>query len=429
MTIVKEIDKLRIFSYEIVKVIILYCLGCIVSSVIVAIIKTLVYIVCDLSEKIIEKLEKIVIGENSEKSLKYGCGVLWFLKFEADVEFFVDWIKYDIVKTYTVVSSGYSETKTSLYWAEKLSLDNFIQWINRVRRYFFCFTYKNLFIFALTLYYVLRNKITQFVNDYLLTIDFSKLGSENILDIVQISTTFVAICYIIFDVKYKASASFALREERFKKLILLEEKLMVIIQEMSYVLENNIEELCNKKCVILSQGATELSGMECYVSKDKIELCEEMKYRGCDLTNRDIFDYFDDLQKGFDELKEFSAEYKKSSLNFSNIYLIDCETMLTKVGAFWDIWGNNLNYKDVEFMGKNSMQTWYLNFFPQRVLKIDGEKRYYDKNETIRIVYEASAMLDYKLKRAFVLKLYLRKYERQMVKRLKKINRFSKIHM
>ena len=154
-----------------------------------------------------------------------------------------------------------------------------------------------------------------------------------------------------------------------------------------------------------------------------------MKYRGCDLTNRDIFDYFDDLQKGFDELKEFSAEYKKSSLNFSNIYLIDCETMLTKVGAFWDIWGNNLNYKDVEFMGKNSMQTWYLNFFPQRVLKIDGEKRYYDKNETIRIVYEASAMLDYKLKRAFVLKLYLRKYERQMVKRLKKINRFSKIHM
>ena len=417
------------FLYEIVNVIILYCLGCIVSSVIIAIIKALVYLVCDLSEKIIEKLEKIVIGEKSEKSLKYGCGVLCFLKFEADIEYFVDWIKYDIVKTYTVVSSGDSETKTNLYWAEKLSLDNFIQWINRVKRYFFSFTYKNLFIFALTSYYVFRNKIMQFVNGCLLTIDFTKLRSDNILDIVQISTTFVAFCYIIFDVKYKASASFALREERFKNLILLEEKLMVIIQEMSYVLEKNIEELCNKKCIILSQGATELSGKECYISKDKIELCEEMAHKVCNLTNRDIFEYFDDLQKEFDELKKFGNEYKKSSLNFSNINLIDCETMLTKVGAFWNIWGDNLKYKDIEFMGKNSMQTWYLNFFHQRVRKIDSEKRYYDKDETNQIVYEASAVLDYKLKRAFVLKLYLRKYERQLVKRLHKINRFSKIHM
>lgn len=399
------------------------------SSVIIAIIKALVYLVCDLSEKIIEKLEKIVIGEKSEKSLKYGCGVLCFLKFEADIEYFVDWIKYDIVKTYTVVSSGDSETKTNLYWAEKLSLDNFIQWINRVKRYFFSFTYKNLFIFALTSYYVFRNKIMQFVNGCLLTIDFTKLRSDNILDIVQISTTFVAFCYIIFDVKYKASASFALREERFKNLILLEEKLMVIIQEMSYVLEKNIEELCNKKCIILSQGATELSGKECYISKDKIELCEEMAHKVCNLTNRDIFEYFDDLQKEFDELKKFGNEYKKSSLNFSNINLIDCETMLTKVGAFWNIWGDNLKYKDIEFMGKNSMQTWYLNFFHQRVRKIDSEKRYYDKDETNQIVYEASAVLDYKLKRAFVLKLYLRKYERQLVKRLHKINRFSKIHM
>lgn len=333
------------------------------------------------------------------------------------------------MKTYTVVSSGDSETKTNLYWAEKLSLDNFIQWINRVKRYFFSFTYKNLFIFALTSYYVFRNKIMQFVNGCLLTIDFTKLRSDNILDIVQISTTFVAFCYIIFDVKYKASASFALREERFKNLILLEEKLMVIIQEMSYVLEKNIEELCNKKCIILSQGATELSGKECYISKDKIELCEEMAHKVCNLTNRDIFEYFDDLQKEFDELKKFGNEYKKSSLNFSNINLIDCETMLTKVGAFWNIWGDNLKYKDIEFMGKNSMQTWYLNFFHQRVRKIDSEKRYYDKDETNQIVYEASAVLDYKLKRAFVLKLYLRKYERQLVKRLHKINRFSKIHM
>lgn len=68
-------------------------------------------------------------------------------------------------------------------------------------------------------------------------------------------------------------------------------------------------------------------------------------------------------------------------------------------------------------------------FFSKRVLEINGEKRFYNRTETIRIVYEASSELDFKLKRAFVLELYLRRYERQMSKRLKKINKFSKIHI
>lgn len=429
MMLVKEIDKLCIFFDAVMNVIVLYCLVCIGCSVIIDIFKVLVFLICEELEKIIEKLEIVVIGEKGKKSLKYGCGILWFLKFEADIEYFINWIKYDVIKTYTVIYREYDEGKTKLYWAKLFSLDGLIQWIKRGIRYFFGFRLKNWMIIGFVLYYVFRKGITQFINDYLLKFDLSKVNSENILNTVQIITLVVAFLYIILDVKYKISASFTLREDRFKKLIVLEENLMLIMQEMSYALEKNIEELCNKKSNILSQGATELSGKNCNISKDKIELCDGTKFWVDELNNIDIFENFCDFQKEFEQLKEFSNEYKKSSLNFSNIYLVDCETMLTKVEAFWSIWGNNMNYTDTKFMGKNSMQTWYLNFFSKRVLEINGEKRFYNRTETIRIVYEASSELDFKLKRAFVLELYLRRYERQMSKRLKKINKFSKIHI
>ena len=211
MMLVKEIDKLYIFFDAVVNVIVLYCLVCIGCSVIIAAFKILVYLICEVSEKLIKKIEIVVIGENGKKSLKYGCGILWFLKFEADIEYFINWIKYDVIKTYTVIYREYDEVKTKLYWAKLFSLDSLIQWIKRGIRYFFNFRLKNWLIIDFVLCYVFRKDITRFINANLLNFDLSKLNSENILNTVQIITLLIAFIYILLDVKYKISASYTLR--------------------------------------------------------------------------------------------------------------------------------------------------------------------------------------------------------------------------
>jgi hypothetical protein len=123
-----------------------------------------------------------------------------------------------------------------------------------------------------------------------------------------------------------------------------------------------------------------------------------------------------------------NEEFKKSSLNFSNIYLVDYETMLTRVGEFWNIWSSNEEYEKTKFIGKNSLQRCYHNFLMKRVPEFDGEK-YYSIEQTIQVLYDASGKIDYDLKRAFTLKLHLRRYERKMTKRFKKIHRFSRLHI
>lgn len=425
----KTVDELCISSCEIINAVILYCLICLLFSVVVDIFKICVYIICNLLENIITKIDKIIMGGYNEKSLKYGFITLWFLKFEADTEYFIDWIRYDIVKTYTVISSIDIEDRTILYWAKKFSIDRFFRLICKIRKYFFSATFKHFLIIILVLFYMCRQKIEHLATNFWFSINLPKFNSGNILEMIELITILIAAFYIILDIKYKVSASFSLREERFKSLVLLEEKLLGIIQEMLYSLEKNIEVLCAKKSIILSKGATELSGKQCYLDKNNIELCEEKEYWMDNFSSRDIFEDFDDLQKEFTQLRELNEEFKESSLNFSNIYLVDYKTMLTRVGEFWNIWSSDEEYEKMKFIGKNSMQRWYHNFFMKRVHEFDGEKSYYSDEQTIQALYDASSMLDYDLKRAFILKLYLRRYERKMTKRLKKIHKFSRLHI
>ena len=56
-----------------------------------------------------------------------------------------------------------------------------------------------------------------------------------------------------------------LRKERFKKLLQVEEKLLVVMKKISFALETNIEIIVAEKKNILQDGAEKLTGKKLYL--------------------------------------------------------------------------------------------------------------------------------------------------------------------
>lgn len=108
--------------------------------------------------------------------------------------------------------------------------------------------------------------------------------------------------------------------------------------------------------------------------------------------------------------------------------MIDHQAMLTKVVRFWIPGIDDKEYKRMEFFCKSSMEEWYKNRFIKPVENAGGEVSHYSETQVKNRILDASAMLDYELTRAFVLELYLKKYEKKMTKRLKRINKFSRFN-
>lgn len=420
------INICNVTQLQVINAVLFYLALCLLLVIVLTIFTIMMLIIIRCLKGCINRIGGIILGREHQKSLEYQGITLWYIKCKADISYFLDWIRIDILR----VRYSLEEDSTKIKWVRKLSLENIISMAKNVLKFFFSATILHLILGLISLYVFYKTDILYFYESLVDTILQGRITLSQFLEIFE---TLVGLCllgYIIFDIRHKANGYYELRAERFKELVQMEEKLLNILSGIINSLEGNIDIIAERKCFILQNGASELSGKQCYINKTKIEFEDKNKFG---------FWYFDDrmrqlsnlndMKEEFQKLSELEEEFKKSVLSRSNIYLIDHKTMLTRVVHFWIPGIDDKEYKRMEFFCKSSMEKWYKNKFIKPVERKNGEVRYYSEAQTIKEILDASAMLDYELVNAFELELYLKKYERKMTKRFKQINIFSRFNL
>ncbi len=420
------IDMCNVTQIRVINAVLFYLALCFLFVIALAIFTTMMVIVIGCLEGCVNRIDGIILGKKHQKSLEYQGITLWYIKCKADISYFLDWVRFDILK----VRYSFREDATKIKWVRKLSLENIISMAKNIIRFFFSATIVHLILGLVSLYVYYKTDILLVCESLVGTILQSGITPSQFLDIFEVLVVLCSLGYIVFDIRHKANGYFELRAERFKELVQMEEKLLNILRGISCSLEKNIDIIAERKCFILQNGASELSGKQCYLNKTKIEFEDKNKfgYWYSDDRMRE-FSNLDDMKVEFQKLSKLEEEFKKSALSRSNIYLIDHQTMLTRVAHFWIPGIDDKEYKRMEFFCKSSMEEWYKNWFIKPVEDNNGEVRYYSESQTTREIFDASAMLDYELVRAFLLELYLKKYERKMIKRIKRINKFSRFNL
>lgn len=386
------------------------------------IISLIIMLVIAGLEHCINQIDIIVLGSKHEKSLDYPGITLWYIKFKADFLFFCDWIRNDVLKVRYIIK----ENDTKIKWVRKLSVESIITGIKQVIVFFFDFTFKHLFLAIISLYTFYNNDILLMWEWAVKSILQNKATLSQFLEIVESFTTLCLFACIVFDIRHKVSGYFTLRAERFKELIQMEEKLMTIIVEIIYSLEQNIDTIAESKWCILQSGVSYMTGKRCYNNRGRIEFWDNKM--GC-IQHDDkvsLFSNLNEMEEEFLKLLELEQDIKKSTIRYSNIYLVDHKAMLTKVIHFLNPSLNDKKYQRMKFFCKSSMEEWYKNILIKQEKDDENKVNYYSKSQVMNHIYDASAMLDYELMRAFLLELYLKKYVRNMIKRHKWINRFSR---
>lgn len=424
----KIIQYIKITNIKIINTIYIYIVAVLCFTIILCAIKILIFLLTRFIENIIEYICKKIFKFDT-KLIEYSFVTVWFIKMRADVEYFLDWLNFVVVKSFTII--GYSSNE-SLSLAEKVkmfSLDNILQFTISIFKYIFSFKWIHVIIAIMTVYFNYIQEIVTLWNNILVSLSaLSKVDVGGILDIFQLLIIVFTIIYIGIDVRHKIIGYESLREERFKELFLLEEKMLRIMQRMSYELGKNIEVLIRTKYSILMDGASVLlNGNNCYWRDGHLKI-DEYRY-GTYLNNKinNTITQFVDMDNDFSALKELNEEFKESSLSKSNVYFIDHQAMLTRLTHFWWIGvDENVRYKKMLFLSQKSMNEWFNNWFIKEAeenLKINTNL---SKEEVEEIIIGASTIIDYELQEAFKLEMHLRRYERKMIKRIKKINSFSR---
>ncbi len=418
------IEFSNITDYTWVNAVISYLELCILFIVIWFVIAVIMAILVTVIENIGEVLKKRILGKNHEKSLRYNTFQVWFLKVSADTNILLFWIKFYICGVRTSRETDLSIVRKAKFF----TLESIISLVKNCLGFFFEFSLLHL-VFAI---YVVFIYYSQSFYDYFVHFcEFLKTGisiSDSIEFFELISIIFL-LAYIFLDVRHKATGYSEIRTERFKELFQMEEKLLNILRNINYALETNIEVIADRKPYILQDGAKNLTGKDCYIYGGKIEY-EDKKYWSS--FNRDDT-YFQlcnliEMNEEFDSLSELNEEFKKSSLSYSNIYLIDHETMLTKLIHFYFPGRENFEYKKMQLFCKSSMEKWFERRFIKPIM-YDDEKKYYTEEQANAVILDASNALDFELMQAFELEVYLRRYEKKMIKRFKKINKFSRFNV
>lgn len=296
-------------------------------------------------------------------------------------------------------------------------------------RFFFDYSIVHL-VFAVYVVYIYYFQLIQgyFVSfcEFLKTNSFSV---SDAIDFFELISIIFLLGYIFLDVRHKATGYSEIRMERFKELFQMEEKLLNILRNINYALETNIDVIVDRKPYILQAGAKNLTGKDCHIYDGKIEYEDKKYWNNCHQDDT----YFQlrnliEMNEEFDSLSELNEEFKKSSLSYSNIYLIDHETMLTKLIHFYFPGRENFKYKKMQLFCKSSMEKWFERRFIKAIIYGD-EKKYYTEEQANKAILDASEALDFELINALELEVYLRRYEKKMIKRLKKINKFSRFNI
>lgn len=413
----------NITEYKWMNAVISYLELCITFVAIWIMIAVIMGILVIAVEKIGNLLEKLVFGKDHERSLKYDTFQVWFLKVSADVNILISWIKFDICGVRTSGETDFSMVKK----AKVFTMGSIIHFMKSCLSFFFCCSILHLVlaVYVVYIYYfpLIKDYFIRFC-EFLKTNVFSV---SDAIDFFELISIIFLLGYIFFDVRHKATGYSEIRRERFKKLFQMEENLLNILKNINYALETNIDVIVDRKSYILKAGAENLTGKDCYICNRKIEY-EDRKYFN-NFHQGDIYFQLQNLvemNKEFDSLSKLNEQFKKSSLSYSNIYLIDHETMLTKLVHLYFPGQENFEYKKMQLFCKSSMETWFAMCFIRPIMDKD-EKKYYTEEQANKEVLEVSKDLDYELMHAFELEVYLHRYEKMMIKRFKKINRFSRL--
>lgn len=418
-------ESSNITDYTWINAVISYLELCVLFIVIWFVMAVIMAILVTIVENVGEVLKKRILGKNHDRSLRYNVFQVWFLKVSADVNILLFWIRFYICGVRTSRETEFSMVKK----AKVFTLESIICFIKNCLRFFFDCSIVHL-VFAVYVVYIYYFQLIKdcFISfcDFLKTNVFSVSGAIDVFELISI---IFLLGYIFLDVRHKATGYLEIRMERFKELFQMEEKLLNILRNINYALETNIDVIVDRKPYILQAGAMHLTGKECHIYDGKIEYEDKKYWNNCHQDDT----YFQlrnlvEMNEEFDSLSELDEEFKKSSLSYSNIYLIAHESMLTKLIHFYFPGRENFEYKKMQLFCKSSMEKWFERRFIKPIIHGDEEK-YFTEDQANNVILDASSELDFELMHALELEVYLKRYEKKMIKRFKKINKFSKFNI
>jgi len=415
----------NITDYAWMNAVISYLELCILMVTIWIVIAMIMAILVIAVEKIGDLLRRLIWNKNHERSLQYNTFQVWFLKVSADVNILIFWIKFNICGV-----KSYGETDSSMVKKAKVfTMESIICFMKNCLSFFFDCSIVHLVLAVYVVYIYYFQLIQDYFSSFFIFFKTNAFSVSDAIDFFELISIIFLLGYIFLDVRHKANGYSEIRTERFKELFQMEEKLLNILRNINYELETNIDVIVDRKPYILQAGAKNLTGKDCCIYDGKIKYENKMNWNS---SHQDDTYYqlrnLTEMNKEFDSLRELNKEFKKSALSYSNIYLIDHETMLTKLIHFYFPGQENFENKKMQLFCKSSMEKWFENFFIKPIIYGD-EKKYYTEEKANKVIRDASDVIDFELMYAFELEVYLRQYEKKMIKRFKKINKFSRFNI
>lgn len=424
----KIITTISFWDNPIINATLLYLLLCVVIYIATYILKIIVYFIAELIEKIVDGIRSKFFGSQNEKCISYSFSMVWFIKFQADIIYFLEWMKYDVFRTTTVIKRWWNREPSMLRNARLISPDGLMQMLFQIFKFFFKRSLLHLVVGVIVIWSFFGRNILEFVellSNFLIS---KQLQVNDLLDGFQLLAIVCVFVYVFLDARHKVGGYKELRKERFKELIIFEEKFLSVLYQMEYSLANNIKFIVKNKSEILRNAASDLCGVPCKIRQGKIIEYDKQEWI-CNRTKagEELFCDLDDMKTAFQKLTKLRQELDESSLANTNLRHLDGATIFNKVKHLWLLWGDDSSAPKMNFFCKGSMELWYSHCFVDEIVVVDGEKKYYSKNYARDIILQESDSLDYELQRAFIMELSLKKYIKIIERKMDKLHRFSRI--
>lgn len=415
----------NITDYTWINAVISYLELCVLFIVIWFVMAVIMAILVTIVENVGEVLKKRILGENHDRSLLYNIFQVWFLKVSADVNILLFWIRFYICGVRTSRETEFSMVKKAKFF----TLESVISLVKNCLGFFFECSVLHIVFASYVIFVYYSRSIYGYFMVFCEPLKLKGVSISDAIEFFELISIIFLLGYIVLDVRHKATGYSEIRTERFKELYQMEEKILNILRNINYALETNIDVIADRKPYILQAGAKNLTGKDCHIYDGKIEYEDRKFWDSCHRDDK----YFQlrnliEMNEEFDRLGKLNEEFKKSSLSYSNIYLIDHETMLTKLIHFYFPGRENFEYKKMQLFCKSSMEKWFERRFIKPIIHGD-EKKYFTEDQANNVILDASSELDFELMHALELEVYLKRYEKKMIKRFKKINKFSKFNI
>lgn len=413
------IDKIHHWGPYICDTIIKYIICLLVLEVILAVVSFAIWLLGECITFILSFLEKIVFGGTHNKSYKYNAMQIWALKFSVDINYF----RNSLLKLFPNAIHWYFIFKELIEnwknWRTRrwISLDGIFTGIRALLCYLFGITIKNILILFLVISIYFRERIIENIN-------FSFLNNITIINISVSITAFVsvvALVYFFTGLRLKSKSYSEIKNERTKKIIEIEETLLLYYQDLYIAINENIEKMIANKFCIISKMLRDVGGGKFWINKSVIVETDE-RYMKI-LPTRDFqpcqaIEEFADISNIINKINETIKEGGVDNIKIIDNKTIDNNSILNNLSLMIKL--NSRHHMDL--LCKTSISEWYEMYV----------KRFQNKAEemTIRKLKEeidfASLVLDLALEDAMMYEIELRNTIRKLNRKYQKINSVSK---